>query len=326
MKFTVSVIIPNWNGKDLLRTCLKSLQKQTFKNFEVVVVDNGSTDGSAEYIEKSFLKVKLIKLNKNYGFAKAVNTGIKSTDSPYLFLLNNDTEVDKDCLRFLVEAASKHKEAGFIAAKVLNFYKRNVIDSAGDAVDVVGHSYNLGMGEKDGEKFNNEREVFLVTAGGGLFKREVFEKVGLFDEDYFTYMEDVDLGLRAQLAGYKGWYTPKAFLYHIHKATSNRVKPQMEYWQFRNMTQNIIKDFPAGVIWKKFNWLKIFLVNINTIRYMATKGYLWQAIKAEIFILLNLPKLLKKREEIQKKKVVSDDYMLDNFLEKKITFFGLLKS
>ncbi len=287
-------------------------------------MDNGSSDGSLEYI-KTQPQVKLIKLDKNYGFARAVNIGIKSSNSRYCFLLNNDTEVDKDCLKFLVEAADEHTETGFIAARILNFYQRDTIDSAGDAVDAVGHSYNLGMGEKDGPKFHEEREVFMVTAGGGLFRREVFDKVGYFDEDYFTYMEDVDLCLRAQLAGFKGWYTPRAVLYHIHKATSNRVKALTEYWQFRNMTQNIIKDFPAGLLKANLNWLKIILVNLNTIRYLATKGFFWEALRAEIYILINLPKLLRKRSQIQKKKKVSDRHFINNVRQKKITFFGLLK-
>lgn len=321
----VSVIIPNWNGKELLKVCLKSLANQSFKDFEVIIVDNGSIDGSCEYVEKYYPKFRLIKLNKNYGFAKAVNTGIKSTRSKYLFLLNNDTEVDKDCIMYLVEVADKQKEEGFIAPKVLNFYKRNIIDSSGDGVDVAGHSYNLGMGERDSEKFNKEKESFLVTAGAGLFKRKIFESIGFFDEDYFTYMEDVDLCLRAQLAGFKGWYTPKALVYHIHKATSNRIKAKMEYWQFRNMTQNIIKDFPAGLLLYKFNWLKIILVNINTVLFFAKKGYLWEAIKTEIYLLFNFPKLLQKRAGIQKKKVVSDEYFIEKVMPKKITFFGLLK-
>mgnify|MGYP003395948958 CR=1 FL=1 len=125
MNKLVTVIIPNWNGKELLKVCLKSLANQSFKDFEVVVIDNGSSDGSSDYIKKFHPKVKVIELDKNYGFAKAVNMGIQSTNSKYLFLLNNDTEVDKDCIKYLVETANKLKEAGFIAPKVLNFYKNS---------------------------------------------------------------------------------------------------------------------------------------------------------------------------------------------------------
>lgn len=322
----VSVIIPNWNGKHLLKICLSSLAKQTFKGFEVIVVDNGSEDESVKYIKKYFPKVKIISLDKNYGFTKAVNVGIKEAKGNYLVLLNNDTEADKHYLEYLVKAAHQHPEVGFVAAKMLNFHKRNIIDSAWDAVDVVGHSYSVGQGKKDGPEFNIAQYVFLVTGGSSLFTREIFVKVGFFDEDYFSYMEDVDLCLRAQMLGFKGWYEPKAIIYHMRKASSSRVISLSEYWHFRNMIQNIIKDFPTALFLRDLNWLKILLVNINTIRYMITKGFLWQALKAEGWILINLPKLLKKRWQIQKSKKVSDDYIIQNIRPKKITFFKLLKN
>src|SRR3990167_1178346 len=295
MSTLVSVIIPNWNGKQLLKKCLPSLQKQTFKDFEVIVVDNGSLDKSVDYVTKFLPEFKVIKLDKNYGFAKAVNSGIQNSKSKYLFLLNNDTAVEENGLSCLVAAANQHKDAGFIAARVRNFYRRDRIDSAGDIIDVAGHAYNLGMGEKDVPKFSKAGYVFMVTAGGGLFKREVFNKVGLFDEDFNTYMEDVDLCLRAQLQGFKGWYQPKAIIYHMHKATSLRIRPMMEYWQFRNMTQMIIKDFPRRLFLTNLNWLKIILVNINTIFWMIKQGLFWQGIGADLYILSHLPALLKKR-------------------------------
>lgn len=325
MTILTSVIIPNWNGKNLLKKCLISLKEQTLKDFEIIIVDNGSSDGSTEYIEKFFPKVHIIKLDKNYGFAKAVNIGIKKSKGEFLVLVNNDTEADKNYLENLVKTAKAHAEAGFVAPKMLSFYKRNIIDSAGDEVDVVGHSYNIGQGEKDGEKFNKGGRIFLATGGGSLFKREVFKKIGFFDEDYFAYMEDIDLCLRAQYVGFKGWYEPSAILFHIHKATSKRVLRLSEYLHFRNMTQNIIKDFPSRLFTKDLNLLKILLVNINTVRYMSKRGFGWQAICAEAYILFHLPKLLKKRFQIQKSKMVSDEYIIQNIRPKKITFFGLLK-
>lgn len=319
-----SVIIPNWNGKHLLKKCLTSLEKQTFKDFEVLIVDNGSTDDSIDYIRKYFPKVGILELNKNYGFARAVNEGIKNSAGDYLVLLNNDTESDKDFLKYLVKAADEHKEAGFVACKMLQFGSRDIIDSAGDAVDVVGHSYNIGLGQKDGPEFNRAGSIFLATAGGSLFKKEVFEKAGYFDEDYFTYMEDVDLCLRAQFLGFKGWYEPHSVLYHMRKATSSKVGRLSEYWHFRNMTQNIIKDYPLSLFLKDFNWLKIKLVNLNTILYMAKNGFLWEGLKADLWILLHLPKLLYKRYKIQSSKKVSDEYIIANIRPKKISFFGLL--
>lgn len=321
-----SVIIPNWNGKHLLKVCLKSLRNQNYKDFEVILVDNGSVDGSVGYVKRYFPEVKIIPLDKNYGFAKAVNEGIKASSGEYLVLINNDTEVDKNCLYYLVEAAKKNKEVGFVAAKMLNFYKRDTIDSAGDYIDVVGHANNVGLGEKDGVRFNKPGFVFLVTGGGGLFKRQVFDKVGLFDEDYFAYFEDVDLCFRAQLQGFKGWYEPKAKIYHIHKATALRIRPMVEYLQFRNMTMTIIKDFPWALLKKDFNWLRALLVNLNTVRFLASQGETLEVIRAEAWILWNLPRLIRKRRQIQKTKIVSDSYIISNFREKKITLFGLLKN
>lgn len=321
----VSVIIPNWNGKELLAVSLPSLNKQSYKNFEIIVIDNGSIDGSTDYIKKHFPGVKVIKLQKNIGFAPAVNLGIKAAAGEYIILINNDTRIKKDCLKYLVKAADDHSEAGMVAAKMLNFYNPKIIDSAGDFIDAVGHANNIGLGEKDGEKFNKEGYVFLVTGGGGLFKKKAIEKVGLFDGDYFAYFEDVDWCFRAQLLGFKGWYEPKAVIYHIHKATSGRNKLFTEYLQFRNMTMTIIKNFPRALLFHDFNWFKIILVNINTVRFLAMQGYLREALKAEFFVILKLPQLLRQRKEIQARKVVSDQYISENVLPKKVTLFGLLK-
>jgi GT2 family glycosyltransferase len=322
-KNKASVIIPNWNGLELLRVCLKSLENQTLKDFEVIVVDNGSKDGSVEYIEKFYPKTKVIKLQTNTGFAFAVNRGVENSEGKYIFLLNNDTEVDKNCIKKLVDTAEKNPDVSFIAAKLINFYKRDLIDSAGDYIDDVGHADNIGRGKKDGEEFSKPGPVFLVTGGGCLIRKDVFDKVGLLDEDYFMYFEDVDFGFRAQLLGHKGYFEPKAIIYHIQKASSNRNKTLVEYLQFRNMTMTIIKNFPKGLLLYKFNWLRIFWVNINTIRFLATKGYLKEALEAEGYILLNFFKLLKKRKDIQSKKVVSDDYIINNVRRKKLTLFGL---
>lgn len=322
----VSVIIPNWNGKHLLKTCLTSLEKQTLKDFEIIVVDNGSSDGSVEFLKENFPKVKIIKLDKNYGFAKAVNMGIKLARGKYIVLLNNDTESDKNCLKFLVSAADKHSDAGFVAAKILNFYHRDIIDNAGDYIDGGGHPNTKGTGEKDGPQFNKEGYLFMATGGGSLFKRWVFDKVDLFDEEYITNMEDYDFCLRAQMLGIKGWFMPQAKIYHIRRATSCKEPDNFQYLTFRNMTINVIKNFPDGVLLHDWNFLKVILVNVNTFFYLSKKGYVKPALRAEWYILTNFLRLLKKRREIQSKKVVPDQYFIDNFVRKKITFWGLLKN
>lgn len=321
-----SIIIPNWNGKELISICLKSLKGQTFKNFEVIIVDNGSIDGSVEFIEGKYPEFFLIKLDKNIGFSPAVNLGIRSSKGEYIFLLNNDTKVEKSCMFYLVKALDSHPDIGMVAAKMLQFNNPKIIDSFGDYIDCVGHADNIGFGKIDGEKFNKGGYVFLVTGGGSIFKKEVFKKVGYFDEDYFAYFEDVDFCLRAQLQGFKAWVEPRAKILHKHKATSNKNRSFLEYLQFRNMMQTIIKDFPKELLLKDFNLIKIVLVNINTVRYLWKEGYFLSALKAEAFILKNLFSLLKKRKEIQSNISVDMNRFIENFQPKRITFFGLLKN
>lgn len=313
----VSVIIPNWNGLELMKICLPSLLKQSYENFEVIVVDNGSSDGSVNYLKVKFPQIKNVVLSKNFGFSKAVNEGIKASKGEFIFLLNNDTEVDKDCIRELVCAVEEHSEVGFVSAKILKFDRRGIIDNAGDYLDSVGHLLTRGLNEKDDKNFQVGEYIFLATGGGSLIKRQVFNKIGFFDESYFFYMEDADLCFRAQLAGFKGWFEPEAKIYHMRMASSKKNPVLFDTLVFRNMTITMLKDFPMGLILHNFNWLKIILVHLNTIRFLISKGYLLEVVKAEFFILSNLGNILKKRRKIQKSKTVTDEYIIENVLQKK---------
>ena len=290
----VSVIIPNLNGLSLLKICLPSLLKQSFRNIEIILVDNGSTDNSVKFVIGKFPGVKIIKLSKNLGFSRAVNKGIKISKGNLIFLLNNDTEIEKDCIKYLVKAAEK-ADVGFVQAKILNFYDRDKIDSLGDEIDIVGHLYSTGFGKMDGEGFKIGKYIFAGSGGGTLFKNEVFEKVGLFDEDYFFYYEDIDLSFRAQIAGFKGWLEPKAKIYHMRMGTSSRIKNSLEPIIFREMTETIIKNYPLKLIFKNLNFLRIMLVHLNTIRYLILKGYLLDVVKNEWYLISSLGKILKKR-------------------------------
>lgn len=320
----VSVIIPNWNGKHLLKKCLAALEKQSYKDIEILVIDNGSKDGSVEFIKNKYPKINLIELKDNIGFAGAVNLGIKICTGNYMVLVNNDTEADRNFLKFLVQSAKSKKEVGMVAAKILQMGNKNLIDSAGDYIDAVGHANNLGYGKTDNQEFQKGKEVFLVSGGACLIKRKVFESIGFFDETYFAYMEDVDFSLRAQLRGFKAYFEPRSVIYHHHKATSSKFPAFTEYLQYRNMTMTIIKDFPASVFLKDLNWLKIILVNLNTIRFLAINGYLVSALKAEWFVLTNIFSLLKKRQKIQSEIKVPVEYVIKNIQPKKVTLFGLL--
>lgn len=324
-KIIVSVIIPNWNGSDLLEDCLNSLGKQTFRNFEVILVDNGSTDNSLEYVENNFPEVKIIKLKKNFGFARAINEGVKVSEAEYVVFLNNDTKVDKDWLKNLVEYADKHPEVISVNSKLLNFYDNKVIDGVGMMINEVGQAKSIGWQEKDKGQYDKESYVFGATGGAALFRRKDFIKVGLFDENFFMYSEEVDFAFRAQFLGYKSLLCPKAIVFHKHKATAQKLPAHIEYWQFRNMIQTLLKDFPAPILLKKWRWLKIILVHLNTIFYQLKNGFWWPPILADLWILFHLPRLLKERKRIQSTRKVSDEYIESFLKEKKITFWGLQK-
>jgi GT2 family glycosyltransferase len=322
MNKDLTVIIPNYNGKELIVECLHSLQKQKYKDFEVIVVDNGSSDGSVDIITNKFPKVTLISLEKNTGFAHAVNIGIKNSETPYVFLLNNDTELDPDCLMKLLNTAKEKKDVGFVTAKFLDFHDRTKIQNATDQIDVVGHLIIKGENRIDSPEFNITGYTFLASGGGTLIKREVFETIGFFDDDFFFYMEDADFFLRAQIGGFKGWYEPKAVVYHIGRATSSKRPKWSEYMVFRNMTMVIIKNFPLRLIMKDFNWLKILFVHLNTIRYLTFRNNFMGVLRAEGFLVKSLPILMKKRSEIQKTKKVDDQYIIDSILERKFKIPG----
>lgn len=321
-KIKASIIIPNWNGRELLNDCLKSLKKQDAK---IILVDNGSTDDSINFVSVNFPAAKIVKLSKNFGFAKAINEGVKESKSEYVIFLNNDTEVDKDFVESLIACADSHPEVISVNSKLLNFYDRKIIDGVGIQINEVGQARSIGWQEQDRGQYNNEFYIFGATGGASLFRREDFVKLGLFDESYFMYSEEVDFAFRAQFAGFKSIFCPKAIVYHKHKASAKKKPQHIEYWQFRNMMQTVIRDFPTSILLKKWRWLKIFLVFCNTIFYQLKNGYFWPPILTKLWLLYHLPALLRQRKIIQGNKKVSDEYIESFLIDKKVTFWGLKK-
>lgn len=320
-----SVIIPNWNGENLLPDCLTSLQNQGFQGFDIILVDNNSTDKSIEYTKKNFPKVKIINLKKNYGFARAINEGVKAAKSKYIIFLNNDTYAEKDFVEELISCAEVHPEVISVNSKLLNFYDKRIIDGVGILINEVGQARSIGWKQVDKGQFKKEEYIFGATGGASLFRREEFVKLGGFDENYFMYSEEVDFAFRAQFQGYKSIYCPQAIVYHKHKATAKKFPAKIEYWQFRNMTITIIKDFPTEILLNNWRWLKIILVHLNTIFYQLKNGF-WRApFLTDFWILFHLPQLLKERKGIQASIKVSNEYIESFLQDKKITFWKLLK-
>src|SRR3712207_6126046 len=215
----VTVVVPNWNGERFLSTCFGSLRLQSYTDFETVLVDNGSTDGSVAFVNRNFSEVRVLPLPENRGFSAAVNAGILSSDAEYVALLNNDTESDPGWLQAAVEAADAYPEAGFFASKLVVFDDRRILDGAGDVLRRSGLPYRLGHGEPDRGQYDEAAFVFGACAGAAMYRRGMLDDIGLFDEDFFANCEDGDLSFRAQLAGYRCLYVPGSVVYHVGSAT-----------------------------------------------------------------------------------------------------------
>ena len=219
-KHTVTIVIPNYNGMAFLDTCLTSLEGQTYQQFRILVVDNGSTDGSAEWLHaRESARMKVIYLQENTGFAAAVNTGIRAAKTPYVLLLNNDIRADEHFVAEMVRAISRSKKIFSAAARMIRMYEPELMDSAGDQYTVAGWAFNRGTGRRISH-YNRPCRVFSACAGAAIYRRAVFEKIGYFDERHFAYLEDIDVGYRARLYGYTNIYAPRAVVWHVGSGTS----------------------------------------------------------------------------------------------------------
>ncbi|RKM59483.1 glycosyltransferase family 2 protein [Butyrivibrio sp. XB500-5] len=255
----VSVVIPCYNSIKFIGACIKSLRKQTFKDFDVIIVNNGSTDGSADYVRRDFPEVKLIDLPKNTGFSCAVNTGIKASDSEYVFLLNDDTACDEHAIEALVASMEKNKRAFAVQAKMLQMKHPELIDDSGDYYCALGWAFSPGR-DKDESKFKKKALLTSACAGAALYRRSLFaeDKVGLFDEAHFCYLEDVDIGYRARLKGYENICEPGAIVYHEGSGSSgsryNSFKVELTaannlYLMYKNMPfLQILINLPLIII------------------------------------------------------------------------------
>lgn len=213
-----TVIIPNYNGIKFLKNCLDSVTASDVKA-SVIVVDNGSSDGSERIASEYGKQVELITFKENRGFPAAVNAGIRAAETPYVFLLNNDVTIEPDCIRQLELAMEADDRLFSVGAKMLSMYEPDVVDSMGDLYSAFGWGYAIGKGKK-GSRYQKALNVFSNCAGAALYRKQYLEKTGLFDELHFAYLEDVDIGYRARIAGYRNVVEPKAVIYHAGSGTS----------------------------------------------------------------------------------------------------------
>ena len=219
MDTKLSIIVPNFNGKQFLKICFDSILNQNYSSYEIIIVDNGSSDGSVQYINENYPEFTLIQNKENLGFAAAVNQGIKASNADYIFLLNNDVELETDCISNLLKCIEKDKNIFAVSSKMIQYNDRSKMDDAGDEYTILGWTRKVGDG-KSPDLYTAEREIFSACAGAALYRKNILDEIGYFDENFFAYMEDVDISYRARIKGYKCVYCPEAVVYHFGSGTS----------------------------------------------------------------------------------------------------------
>lgn len=302
----IAVILLNWNGEEDSLACIESLKKQTIR-YDLIAVDNGSADNFVSVVKKQIPKINLLENSENLGFSGGVNTGIRyalEKDYEYVALINNDAKPDKTWLEELLRVAEERK-AGIVTGRLLK--TDGTIDSTGDMYTSWGLPYPRGRNDSDSGIYNHVEEVFAGSGGASLYNMDMLREIGLFDEDFFAYYEDVDLSFRAQLAGWKVLYTPKAIAYHKIGASSAKIPGFTTYVTVRNLPWLLWKNVPwrlMPIIWPRF-----FIAYSSIILSSLAKGKIVPVFKGIFIAFFLFPKKLIERNEIQSIRKVPDDYI-----------------
>ncbi len=302
----VSVVTPNYNGERFLKTFFESLNDDSELIGEVIIIDNGSSDNSKEYIKNNAFNfpVKLIENSQNLGFAPAVNQGILNAKYEYIFSLNNDTEVKKGSIKHMVNLISSSKDIFSVQAKMLQYNNKDLIDDAGDEYNLLAWTKKIGENHKSDE-YLEVREIFSSCAGAALYKKSLLEKLGMFDDNFFAYMEDVDLAIRSKINGYHNLLCPQAIVYHVGSATSgsryNEFKVRLAA---RNNVWVVYKNIPIPL--KIINFIFLFFGFLIKYLFFVKKGF------GSIY-LAGIKEGLSTRNKIEKTRFKSEN--IKNYLK-----------
>jgi len=292
----VSVVIVNFNGRKFLQDCLSALQNQTYLPFEIILVDNASHDDSVGFVQEHFPQVKVFTQEKNLGFAGGSNAGIREACGEYILTLNNDTIVSPDVIEELVQPVMQDPSVGMCASKMV--FPDGRINSTAICISRSGAAWDRGMGETDNGQYDRAEEIFGPCAGAALYRHSMLDEVGLFDEDFFLYMEDVDLAFRARLAGWKCMYVPTARVVHIHGGTANVGSDTAVYYGNRNILWYVVKNFPSRFFFMSLPW--ILGRNCGVIPYYVLSGKSLAILRAKAAALNGLPLMFRKRRSLDK--------------------------
>ena len=309
MKPLVSAVIVNYNGREVVGGAINALEGQSYKNIEIFVVDNNSADGSQEFVRKNFKNAKLVQNKGNLGYS-GINNAVKFCKGKYIFFTNNDISLDKSCIKKLAECLEDDDSTGIACPKVVNYFDKSMASCG----TWLSRSFYNGH-----FRCSRDSKKEIPYMGIGMLRKSIAEKFGhIFDEDYFIYAEDVDLGLRARLLGYKAMHVPDAVLYHMHQYTTKKSRKwRLTYMMERNLlttffkvlsSKNIILYLPYAIGMR----IAAILKDILTLNF-ANASARAAAISA---VIVKMPKVLEKRKAVQKLRIKSDDFVLEVFTEK----------
>ena len=328
MQPLVSIIIPHWNGIDVITECLESLQKATYPNLEIIVVDNNSSDGSVNHIRKSFHKVSILENERNEGYAGGCNRGSEIAKGEYLLFLNNDTVHQSNWIESLVCLLEENPQIAAVQPKLLNYYQKSLFDYAGGAggmMDILVFPFARGRifneQEIDSNQYNSKKAIFWSSGTAFLVRKTVFEKAGKFDELFFAHMEEIDLCWRFHLLGFDVWSEPKSVVYHKNAVSLPMYTEKKYYLNHRNSLIMLLTNYslPLAIYVLPIRWA----LDIVAIIYAILKGD-WKHIKgiakAHAWIAFHPRKLFKKRGEVQTLRKVKDNIILIKLYRGSIVF------
>ena len=301
----VSVIIVTWNSGELIRKTLNALNKQTYPICEVIVVDNASTDSSAVGLEDCYPHVKVVWLDKNIGFAAANNYAVRlvSEECNWIALLNPDAFPEPTWLESLVDAVRQYPEYAFLGSRLMNANDPSHYDGTGDVYHISGLVWREGHGNAVDASALKTKEIFSPCAAAALYRKDAFVEVNGFDEDFFCYVEDVDLGFRLRLQGHRCLHIPESVVYHIGSATTGKRSDFSVYHGHRNLVWVYVKNMPGVLFWL-FLPLHIIL-NLFTITWFSIHGQYSIILRSKLDALCGISRMWKKRCDIQKNRKVS---------------------
>ena len=305
----VSVIVLNYNAGELLLNCIESIKKSAYKNLEIIVVDNISTDKSQKICKEKYPDIKLIQNNENFGYCEGNNIGIRAAKGNYIIILNPDTIVESNWIEELISAYNKFGE-GLYQPKHLSLSEKTVYMSAGNMLNIFGFGYAREKGKKDKNQFSEIEEIGYASGTCLFTSSSVLKKVGLFDPFIFLYHDDLDLGWRASHLGIKSYYVPTAIIYHA-ESYSLRWSAEKFYWLERNRKYCLLTHYSKQTQSKIFPTL--LLVDFCVWVFYLTKGFLGSKIRAELNIIKNRKKIQKRYEELESKKIISDKELIIKF-------------